>query len=255
MKKTLAALTIVIITCTFSAGAFAYPQKQGKGKGLKQAKPRACMNLTDEQQKQLRELHQKFIDDTYEMRAEMITLDQQIRMYMETSNPDPAKLKAMVTEKADLAKDLAVKSLEFALDARKISPESTPFSPVPPGIWIKYMPMGMGRGFGGHGMGYGPQGKGRGYHGFGPDLIVSPVWDMTAPKKILLQKITNIYLPSNYPSSHPLPSLLSPRVTTRGDPYLSLFIPLFPQDFRERQCLQFQPPPDLPAPETREVYG
>lgn len=155
MKKTLAALTIVIITCTFSAGAFAYPQKQGKGKGLKQAKTRACMNLTDEQQKQLRELHQKFIDDTYEMRAEMITLDQQIRMYIETSDPDPAKLKAMVTEKADLAKDLAVKSLEFALDARKISPE------------LKYMPMGMGRGFGGQGMGYGPRGKGHGYHGFG----------------------------------------------------------------------------------------
>ena len=154
MKKTLAALTIVIITCTFSAGAFAYPPKQGKGKGLKQAKPRACMNLTDEQQKQLRDLHQKFIDNTYEMRADMMTLNQQIRMYMETSDPDPAKLKAMVTERADIAKDLAVKRLEFALDARKISPE------------LKYMPMGMGRGFGCYGMGYGSRGKGRGYHGF-----------------------------------------------------------------------------------------
>ncbi len=156
MKKTLAALTILIITCTFSAGAFALPQTQGKGKGLRQDGSRAYMNLTDEQQKQLRDLHQKFIDDTYEMRADMMTLDQQIRMYMETSNPDPAKLKAMVTEKADLAKDLAVKSLEFSLDARKISPE------------LKYMPMGMGRGFGCYGMGYGPRGKGHGYHhGFG----------------------------------------------------------------------------------------
>ncbi|NWH04884.1 Spy/CpxP family protein refolding chaperone [Desulfobacter latus] len=150
MKKTLAALTILIITCTFSAGAFAYPQKQGKGKSLKQAKPRACMNLTDEQQKQLGDLHQKFIDETYEMRTNMMSLNQQIRMYMETSDPDPAKLKAMVIEKADLAKDLAVKRLEFALDAGKISPE------------LKCM--GMGRGFGGHGMGYGPRGKGRGYH-------------------------------------------------------------------------------------------
>lgn len=155
MKKTLAALTILIITCTFSASAFAYPPKQGKGKGIKQAKSRACMNLTDEQQKQLQELHQKFIDDTYEMRAGMITLNQQIRMYMETSNPDPAKLKVMVTEKADLEKDLAIKRLEFALDAGKISPE------------LKCMPMGMGRGFGRHGMGYGCRGKGNGYHGFG----------------------------------------------------------------------------------------
>ena len=148
MKKTLAALTILIVTCSFSAGAFAAPPKQGKG--LRQDRARACMNLTDEQQKQLQDLHQKFIDDTYEMRADIMNLDQQIRMYMETSNPNPAKLKSMVTEKADLAKDLAVKRLEFALDARKISPE------------LKYMPAGMGMGFGGHGKGYG-----YGYHGFG----------------------------------------------------------------------------------------
>jgi len=152
MKKTLAALTILIITCTFSAGAFASPPKQGKG--LKQAKSRACMNLTDEQQKQLQELHQKFIDDTYELRTDMMTLNQQIRMYMETSDPDPAKLKSMVMEKADLAKDLAIKRLEFALDAGKISPD------------LKFMA--MGQGFGGNGMGYGTRGKGRGYHhGFG----------------------------------------------------------------------------------------
>lgn len=155
MKKTLAALTILIITCTFSAGAFAAPQKQDKG--LRQDSPWAGMNLTDKQQKQLSDLHQKFIDDTYKMRTDLMNLDQQIRMYMETSNPDPAKLKAMVMEKADLAKDLAVKHLEFALDARKISPE------------LKYMPMGMGMGprFDGHGMGYGPRGKFHGHHGFG----------------------------------------------------------------------------------------
>ena len=155
MKKTLAALTILIITCTFSASAFAAPQKQGKGKGLRQAGTRACMNLTDEQQKQLRDLHQKFIDDTYELRADMATLDQQIRMYMETSNPDSAKLKAMVIEKADLATNLAVKRMEFSLDAKKISPE------------LRYMPMGMDSGFGSPGMGYGPRGNGQGRHGVG----------------------------------------------------------------------------------------
>ena len=149
MKKTLVALTILIITCTFSASAFATPPRQGKGKGLKQNQ-RACVNLTDEQQKQLRDLHQKFVDDTYETRAGIMNLDQQIRMYMETSDPNPGKLKAMVIKKADLAKDLAVKRLEFALDARKISPE------------LKYMPMGIGQGFGSHGKGYR-----HGYHGFG----------------------------------------------------------------------------------------
>ncbi len=153
MKKTLATLTILIVTCTFSASAFAAPPKQGKGKD----RPRACMNLTDEQQNQLRDLHQKFIDDTYEIRTDLMNLDQQIRMYMETSNPDPAKLKTMVTKKADLAKNLAVKRLDFALDARKISPE------------LKYMPMGMGMdsGVGGPGMGYGPRNNGPGHHGFG----------------------------------------------------------------------------------------
>ncbi|NDY71040.1 hypothetical protein DO021_05695 [Desulfobacter hydrogenophilus] len=147
MKKTLAVLTILIITCTFSASAFATPPKQGKGKGLRQNQ-RACMNLTDEQQKQLSDLHQKFVDDTYETRTGIMNLDQQIRMYMETSDPNPGKLKAMVIKKADLAKDLAVKRLDFALDARKISPE------------LKYM--GMGKEFGRHGKGYG-----HGYHGVG----------------------------------------------------------------------------------------
>lgn len=173
MKKILATLTILIITCTFSASAFATPPKQGKGKGLRQDRPRACMNLTDEQQNQLRELHQKFIDDTYEMRAELMNLDQQIRMYMETSNPDPAKLKAMVTEKADLAKDLAVKRMDFALDARKISPE------------LKYMPMGMGPEFNGPGMGYGPGhhgfGRGTGFNG-GPGLGFDDPQDETPPE-------------------------------------------------------------------------
>ena len=145
MKKTLAALTILIVTCTFLTNAFAAPPKQGKGKGSKQDRPKACMNLTDDQVKQLDALHQKFIDDTYEMRANMMNIDQQIRMYMQTSNPDPAKLKSMVMEKADLAKDLDIKRLEFALDARKISPG------------LKQM--GMGPGFGSPGMGYG-------YHGF-----------------------------------------------------------------------------------------
>jgi len=166
MKKTLAALTILIITCTFSASAFATPPKQGKGKGkgLRQNQ-RACMNLTDEQQKQLSDLHQKFVDDTYETRTGIMNLDQQIRMYMETSDPNPGKLKAMVIKKADLAKDLAVKRLEFALDARKISPE------------LKYMTMGMGQGFGGHGKGYGHS-----YHGFGKGAGFDDPQEETPPE-------------------------------------------------------------------------
>ena len=148
MKKTLATLTILIITCAFSSGAFASPKKQGKG--LRQDHFPACMTLTDEQQKQLSDLHQQFVDDTYEMRSGIMNLNQQIRMYMETSHPNPAKLKSMVMEKADLEKDLDIKRLEFALDAKKISPE------------LKYMPMGMGPGPGGHGKGYS-----HGYHGFG----------------------------------------------------------------------------------------
>nr|WP_321403668.1 periplasmic heavy metal sensor [uncultured Desulfobacter sp.] len=167
MKKTLAALTILVVTCTFSAGAFANPPMQGKGKGLKQTTPRACMNLTDEQQKQLSDLHQKFVDDTYETRSSIMNLDQQIRMYMETSDPDPAKLKAMVIEKADLSKDLAVKRLEFSLDARKISPE------------LKFMPMGMGMGsgFSGHGKGYGQD-----YYGFGNGAGFNDPQDETPPE-------------------------------------------------------------------------
>ncbi len=150
MKKTLTTLTVLIIACCFSVSAFATPPNQGKEQKGRQFQ--AGPNLTEKQQTQLKALHQKFIDDTYEMRSGIMTLNQQIRMYMETSNPDYAKLKSMVTEKADLQKDLAVKRMEFALDARKISPE------------LKCPPMGfMGMD---HGMGPGPHHDGSGRHGF-----------------------------------------------------------------------------------------
>ncbi len=81
-------MTILFITCAFSSGAFAGPAKQGKG--LRQDRFPACMTLTDEQQKQLSDLHQEFVDDTYEMRSAIMNLNQQIRMYLETSDPNPA---------------------------------------------------------------------------------------------------------------------------------------------------------------------
>src|SRR6056297_3308313 len=86
-----------------------------------------------------------------------------------------------------------------------------------------------------------------------PDLMVSPAWDLTAPRKRPLQKTTNI--PTNQlPILPSTPFSPVPRVTHPGDPCLWIFTPLFPQDFQALQCLQFQPPPDLPAPEKRGVY-
>ena len=160
MKKTLTAFTVLVIAFCFSINAFAASQNQGQGQGKKyrqfQAGPQGP-KLTEEQQTKLKNLRQEFIDDTYEMRAGVMTLNQQIRMYMETSNPDTAKLKSMVIEKADLEKDLAVRRMEFALDAGKIAPE---LKNCPMGF------MGMGRGPGGPGMGPGPGQNGFKGHGF-----------------------------------------------------------------------------------------
>ena len=147
MKKTLITLTALMMVAFFTANAFAWGG-QGKGKrgGCRGQNNPMFDNLTDDQKTQLKDLRQQFIDETYETRAAIFAKHQEMRMLMETSTPDKAKLTAMVNKLADMKKTMALKKIDFALKAKEIAPELR-------------IPMGFGMGDGHH-----RGGKG----GFGP---------------------------------------------------------------------------------------
>jgi len=126
MKKTmipLTTLTALLIVGFMTASAFAWGHGNGKKRGCGGQGQAMYNNLTDEQKTELRELRQQFVDETYESRAAMMTKHQELRMLMETSSPDKAKLQALSDEVMDLKKAMADKRIDFALKAKEIAPE------------------------------------------------------------------------------------------------------------------------------------
>jgi zinc resistance-associated protein len=114
-------------------------------------------NLTEEQRTQLDKLHQKFHDETAQLRNEISTKSRERNTLLNSPNPDTEKAKALQKEISDLRAQLAEKRLNFKLEERKIVPEAR-------------FGRGYGKGHDGHHMrGYGT-GMGYGHHmgGYGP---------------------------------------------------------------------------------------
>ena len=161
MKKSIIILSSLLIIALVSGSAFAWGQGkcQGRGQGMgygdNQDCPRnggqgAFNDLSKDQRDALSALRQGFIDETYELRSAKVAKRQEMRMLMETSEPDRAKLDKLSQEIMDLQKQVMSKRIDFLLAAKKISPE-----------------LGMGRGFGqGRGERSGRGGQ-RGSHGQG----------------------------------------------------------------------------------------
>jgi len=130
MKKQALVITATIFTfIIISAPAFAGKSDNQKYNG-NQACPRYMQDLrqnwadlTQEQQTQLKTLHQKFVDETATQRISMISKQEQIRTLMETSTPDRDQLIALTGEIEDLKKAIMIKRIDFALEAKKIAPE------------------------------------------------------------------------------------------------------------------------------------
>ncbi|WDP92267.1 MAG: periplasmic heavy metal sensor [Desulfobacter sp.] len=123
MKKSLITLTALLIVGLMASSAFAWGHGQGRRGGCGGEGRAVYNNLTPEQQTQLRELRQQFVDETYETRSAMMTKHQELRMLMETSSPDKAKLQGLSDEILGLKKVLADKRIDFSLKAKDIAPE------------------------------------------------------------------------------------------------------------------------------------
>ncbi|MBW1886825.1 MAG: Spy/CpxP family protein refolding chaperone [Deltaproteobacteria bacterium] len=167
MKRLAMILGIVVL-----AGAIAIPvlargpgwgkggQRMGRGgdPGSSSQYGRGYDNLTEEQRTQLDKLHQKFYDETAQLRTEIWAKRGELRILMNTSNPDVEKAKALQKEISDLMGKMAQEKIAFQLEARKINP-GLPFGG------------GFGKGYGRHMKRYGP-GMGYGHHrgGYGPGM-------------------------------------------------------------------------------------
>ena len=128
MKKALILITSLIAVGLLSTYAFSWGTGKGMGgygggancPGIDR---NAYTDLTDAQKDELAALRQKFIDDTYELRASMMQKHNEIRLLMETSQPDRTKLSRLNTELSDLMKQLQEDRIDFMLAAKKVAPE------------------------------------------------------------------------------------------------------------------------------------
>lgn len=135
MKKSIITIVAFLAVALVATSAFSWSpgrgcQKFGQGDCPVQGGgygANAWNDLSQEQKDGLSALRQKFIDETYETRAAMMTKHQEMRMLMETSSPDRTKLDALVQEMTDLRQLMFGKGIDFQLEAKKIAPEAKLF--------------------------------------------------------------------------------------------------------------------------------
>ena len=130
MKKSIIMISSLLMVALVAGSVFAWGQGRGRGMGYNsnQDCPRyggqsAFNDLSQDQRDELGSLRQVFIDDTYEARSAKFEKRQEMRMLMETSNPDRTKLEKLSREITDLQKQVRDKRIDFQLGAKKISPE------------------------------------------------------------------------------------------------------------------------------------
>jgi zinc resistance-associated protein len=161
MKKSIIIISSMLMVALLAGSVFAWGHGKGRGmgNGYNQDCPRfgqqgqdVLNDLSREQRDELSALRQKFIDETYEQRAANFQKRQEMRMLMQTSDPDRAKLNKLSQDITDLQKKIRDKGIDFRLAAKEIAPE-----------------LGLGAGFGqgrgkwsGRGGQKGCQGQGQG---------------------------------------------------------------------------------------------
>ncbi len=79
----------------------------------------AYNDLSDAQKDELTTLRQKFIDDTYGLRASMMQKHNEVRLLMETSQPDRTELSRLNAEISDIMKQLQENRIDFMLAAKR----------------------------------------------------------------------------------------------------------------------------------------
>jgi zinc resistance-associated protein len=145
-KMSLVMLLALVLSLSLASSSWAGPRRGGRGGG-----PRA-MNLTPEQAGKLFDLRHKFMNDTAELRKQMVVKRAELAALWKAEKPDEKAIVAKQKELNALRGQMQEKSVAFRLQARKIAPQL--------GHCFGH---GKGWGMGGHGGFMGPgDGPGRG---------------------------------------------------------------------------------------------
>ncbi len=128
MKKTMIFITALIGITFMASQAFSWGPGSGmggygSGTNCPGIDRNAYNDLSKAQQDELAALRQTFIDDTYELRTSLMQKHNEIRMLMETSEPNRAELTRLSDEAADLMNQLQENRIDFMLSAKKVAPE------------------------------------------------------------------------------------------------------------------------------------
>ncbi len=130
MKKSIITITTLLTIALLTASAYAWGPGRGMGFGPNGDCPRysgqkgyTASNLSQEQKDEFKALRQRYIDETYEIRALKSQKHHEMKLLMQTSEPNREKLTTLSQEIADVSKQLRDKRIDFALEAKKISPE------------------------------------------------------------------------------------------------------------------------------------
>lgn len=176
MKKIIAMVGMLVFAAVIAIPVLAQGPGYGRGRPMQGnvgQEPGSCPRhgwgsgtLTDEQRAHMDALHQKFFDQTAQVRSQMWAKKAELNVLMNTSNPDLEKAKALQKEISDLKAKMAEERINLYTEAKKIDPD-TRFGRG----W------GRGKGFGPGPCGgnYGGYGMGRGWHRGGPGQ--GPCWN------------------------------------------------------------------------------
>jgi zinc resistance-associated protein len=146
-KMSLVVLLALALTVGLAASSWARPW--GGGMGGMGCGMMGAMNLGPEQAGKLFDLKQKFMNDTADVRKQMMVKHAELAALWKAEKPDEKAIVAKQKELNAVKGQMQEKSVAFRLEARKIAPQ------LAQGFGRG---MGMGRGMGGHGMGMGPGG-------------------------------------------------------------------------------------------------
>ncbi|VBB47717.1 conserved exported hypothetical protein [uncultured Desulfatiglans sp.] len=134
MKKAGMVLGVLLLVGALAYPVFAWgPGRGGFGSGFGDGYGpcrdggAAAANLTDDQRVQLDELHQRFYNETNEIRNQMWTKQRELSTVMNADTPDLEKAKGLQRELNGLKGQMAEKRLEYDIEARKIAPEAGNF--------------------------------------------------------------------------------------------------------------------------------
>ena len=79
-------------------------------------------NLPQNQSDELNRLEQKFYEDTARLREAIWTKSREVNALLNSSDPDPKEIRSLQNEISELRTKLDQESVNFKLEARKVSP-------------------------------------------------------------------------------------------------------------------------------------